>query len=243
MRLFLGISVLSMLACAGGVKDKGEDPADDSAGASDDSGGGGGGGGGGGSGLFGPCADYGMAFGEGTEWVYSVDVQTQTGTLTSTIIEQSGGQLRIESVAEYDIPDFDYYTSTSTSNYNCASDGLYLNLVRSTTVYSYNGQEQIVESTVKYDDPYFVVPDGLKVGSTWTAEGVGTTTTDQGDTEFDYFYECEIKLKEDVDVEAGSFSTLKQVCQSADGTKFISWLAKGVGSVQTDTSELVSYSN
>ncbi len=241
MRIFLGISVLSMLACAGGIKEKGEDPADDSAAAGDDSGGGGGGGGGGG--LFGPCADYGMAFGKGTEWVYFVDVQTQTGTLTSTITEQSGGQLVIKSVAEYDIPDFDYYTSTSKSYYNCASDGLYLNTVTSTTEYSYSGQAQTVESSVEYNDAYFIVPDGLKVGSTWTAEGTGTTTTDQGDTDFDFSYDCEIKLKEDVVVEAGSYSTLKQVCTSPDGTKFISWLAKGVGSVQTDTSELVSFSN
>ena len=241
MRLFLGISIVSMLACAGGVTQKEEDPADDSAGGSDDSGGGGGGGGGGG--LFAPCVDYGLAYGEGTEWVYAYEFQTQSGTTTTTIINQGGGQLEIKSVSDWVIPQFDSYVTTSTSYYNCASSGLVLNTIDSKTVYIYNGQEQRVTSTTTYDDGYLVVPADLKVGSTWTAEGTGTSTTDQGDTDFDYSYDCEIKKKEDVEVEAGSFSTLKQVCEGADGTQFVAWMAKDVGTVKTDTTELVSFSN
>ncbi len=240
MRLFLGISVVSMLACAGGVKEKEEDPADDTAASADDSGGGGGGGGGG---LFGPCSDYGLAYGEGTEWVYDYEFQTQSGVTTNTIVEQSGGQLKIKSVSEWVIPQFDSYVTTSFTYYNCSSKGLVLNTIDSTTVYVYGGQEQETWSQTTYEDGYLVVPADLKVGSTWAAEGTGTSTTEAGDTEFDYAYDCEIKKKEDVEVEAGSFSTLKQVCESSDGTQFVAWMAKDVGTVKTETTELVSFSN
>lgn len=244
MRPLLGVSIVFLLACTGLFQK--DDPtggqSSDSSNATTSTTGGtthvGG------PGVFDPCSAYGGALGKGATWTYAyADAQGNTGTTISEVAsrDSSDGTLTMEMSSDYTYTNLQNYHSEYVGQYHCSPDGWFLDHAESSLSYSANGQKYRYQTETIYDQPYLILPPNPEKGDAWTSEATGTSITDGTEAPFQISSDCELKKPEAVQVEAGDYTALKEVCTSS-GTSYNSWLAEGIGVVKTDSTELVEFS-
>lgn len=183
------------------------------------------------------CGDY-TGFAEGATWVWNYEASGAVGTYTMSITSISGGE--VEAETQYATAGTGYtYSSVGTATYTCASDGLYINESYQDYATVAGGSTYSGWSRSTYDDA-FVQPKSFNVGDSWDADWTYTVETDTtAAAEYTYSYSYEVDKEEDVTVSAGTYSTLR-IVESTYGSR--QWVARDVGNVKTDYTELSSYS-
>ena len=227
----LGLSSLLLGACTGAGDDSSTNGnGNGNAGNGGDNGGGGGG-----------CGDYMPAVHSTLSYAYTnMGATTGTYEVTFTSYDAGTGDAVFTSTSSMASSGYSA-TSTTVQNLRCESDGVYAVSV-STDSDVVSGGTPFSDSTQStYDPPYLVIPADLAAGSTWhesstatnvdAVAGTSTTTVDLTGT---------AGSAESVTVPAGTYDTLPVTYTPPSGTASHSWLAVGVGAVQTDYSELTS---
>ena len=185
------------------------------------------------------CGGFTGIRGVGSSWEWNY-VSGISGHQASTVESISGTTVVLRVDSEISASG---YTTTydMRTSYRCDDDGLWHTYaeVDYHTVgpdYDYQG------STTSSYSGYLVIPADLEVGSTWTNSVSGTTTVvETGDTNsFTFTSTGQVTAEEQVTVPAGSYTALRTTI-TTDGNAATSWLAADVGTVKSDSSELVSY--
>ena len=193
-------------------------------------------------GTPGACSVWTGVHGVGTTWTYEFTDGSLDGSYTVeiTAYDEATGEIEMTSVSEYTASGYDTVSTTVTEG-KCDSEG-YWNLgLSGTAVTTVSGTDYESSFSTTYDNPVLLLPSGeLSVGDTWTSTSSGTTSAGGYDTDFSYTTTHEITQEVDIDVPAGSYTTL-MVEATTDGTTSTSWLARLVGTVMTDSSELTDY--
>ncbi len=240
MRWFFLAALLGL-----GCGDKGGDDT----GASGDAGGDGGGDAGGDGGAGGAtCGDLTGIDGVGTAWTYSFDDGNTSGTIHTevTALDAATGDVVLVSTYEGSGSGYDY-SSESTGNYRCDADGFWI--LDQDTSYTVTTTSGTTEgwSTVTYDEPVLLVPNSVAVGDTWTTEATGTVETSTGQTiDLATTTDYEVVAEESVTVPAGTWDAYRIDITADAGTgatTTTTWIAPGVGTVKTDSTELTAYSS
>jgi hypothetical protein len=147
----------------------------------------------------------------------------------------------VTAVSESDITGPDYtITSTTTSQYRCDSDGMWMTGQYTEYLMDYAGTPIEGWTDSSYDPAALLVPADIDVGDTWTTAYVGVTETNMTDpTPFESTVLQQVIEPAEVTVPAGTYDTL-YVEFTGDGEGF-SYIARGVGQVKSNVSELTSY--
>ncbi len=221
------------------------DKAGDDTGA--DGGSDGSGGDGSGGSAAGLCGDWSGIAGVGTTWEYSFSDASVSGSFVTTVssLDSATGDLVMDSL--YDGTTSSYsYTSSTTGNYRCDGDGMWMLDVSTTYKVTAGGSDSSGWTRITYDAPVLLFPRDAAVGDAWTVDATGTIESSTADPmTFSTTTTYEVASEETVSVPAGSFDTLRLDSSteevSGPPTTASSWIALDVGTVKTDTTELVSY--
>lgn len=238
-------SLLTLTACTALGGGDGKDPAGDG----DDTAGGDDSGDGGGGPLLGVCGAYTgyRAVGDRWTWGFTEDYVEQSGytgqmVTEVTAVDDGGATIQVLTTAETSsdsVERYDYATATTLS---CAAEGLLMTWARVDYEMDMMGSTYTGWSETTYDVPYLLVPAGLAAGDTWTAEPSGVTVSDQGtQTPFAYTQTYEATDVATVEVPAGTFQALTIDVQTDGANPTSYWIDEAVGTVLTETTELLSY--
>ena len=186
------------------------------------------------------CSRYSGIQGVGTTWEYDLSGSSYEGSYTLVVTDLDGGDVTMEQHQEYAGTGYTYEADAVLS-YRCKDEGMYLSSNRTEYVTVSSGSSYEGWSETTYTPSALVLPYDLAVGDTWDVTMNYTTetgTTDPISGSLSYSYE--VVKEEEVEVEAGTYTALK-VSSKVSGSTYSSWIAKGVGTVQGDGTELVRY--
>lgn len=218
-------------------------------GAKDDTGGGGGNGGdnggnggdNGGGGDSGPCGAYNP--GVGAVLTYSfVNMGDVTGSYVLTFDSFDAASGAAVFTATSNIASSGYTADTTTvENLLCASDGVYLvSLTTDSNIVS-GGTPFVDSMSSTYDPAPLLLPADFGPGSTWEMTSTVTTVDDMSGTGTSTMSQTATAGDEgSVTVPAGDYTAIEVTYAPTSGAESHSWLSKGVGAVQTDSTALSS---
>lgn len=187
------------------------------------------------------CGPYsGIALGRSWSWTYADEYYT--GWSSSTVVEwdEAEGAGVLETAAFYQGDDYTM-DSTGETRFRC-DDGFILDEV----LLDYSGESAggpySGSSVTTYARGGPLYPLAIAEGDTWTVRYAGLVENEVGQAPFDYTTTYTAEVREDVTVEAGTFSAWR-VQSVVDGseTTNVFWLSSGVGIVKTEETELSTY--
>ncbi len=219
------LAALPLAACTGKGDDTGGPDAHDSTNDTDS--------------HLGACGAY--MSGVGSVLTYSFTAASQmTGTsvVTFTSLDSASGDAVFTSIT--DIASAQYTSSSTTiQNMRCQADGIFD--LSSTTDYSVVASGTSFGGTTEttYGPPMLVLPADVAVGSNWDMSTDGTTTdSNAGSSTFSISQTAAVTGAESVTVPAGTYDTLAITYTPSSGDPSHAWIAAGVGTVKSDTTEL-----
>ena len=190
----------------------------------------------------GACGAWTGIDGVGATWSYDFADDDIAGTVNNEITAYDGSTGLVTASSFSDLTGTDYtLTSTTTSEYRCDGEGMWMLSQYTEYDMDYAGTPIEGWTDTVYEPAALLIPTDINVGDTWTTAYVGTTTTNMTDaTPFESTVEQVVIEEREVTVPAGTYDTM-YVEFSGDGDGF-SYIARGVGQVKSNVTELTSYS-
>jgi len=187
------------------------------------------------------CGPWTGVQGTGATWSYNFVDANLSGTVDNEVTDYNAGTGLVSAESYSVLVSADYtITSTTTTDYRCDDDGYWI--LGQYTEYSMDYSDTVYDgwSDSVYEPPALLLPLDIAIGDTWTTRYVGTTQTHVSDpSPFESTVQQEVIEEAEVTVPAGTYDTL-YVEFSGDGEGF-SNIARGVGQVKSNVTELTSY--
>lgn len=191
--------------------------------------------------TVGVCGAYMGQVGSTLTYTFTETSQmTGTTVVTFTSLDAGTGEAVFDSTSNITTAQ-STSTTTTVQNARCQPDGVHA--VSITTDYSVTaGGQMFTGSTdTTYDPPFLLLPADVAVGSDWDMSTAGTTTdSNSGTSTFSISQTASATGMESVTVPAGTYTSLAITYTPSTGDPFHAWIASGVGTVKTDSTELSS---
>lgn len=204
---------------------------------------------GGGGDQVGTCGAYTGYRAVGDSWSYVMtDAYMETSGYTGTRGVVVSSIVTADGVTTIEIDGHDTLegassttTTTSWTRMHCDSVGLYVDASESETI-TVIGDNEVTNAVSSTYEGFLSVPVGLAVGSTWTADVTGETTTSSGSYSIHTTYDYVVTDETEVSTPAGDFTALTIDLAVEDAGTSSYWLDRDVGFVLSEYYELTAYS-
>ncbi len=187
------------------------------------------------------CGAWSGIEGVGTSWSYDVADGDLSGTVDNEITAYDASTGLVTTLSVSALTGVDYsLDSTTTSEYRCDGDGMWLLTQYTEYAMDYAGTPIDGWTDSSYDPPALLLPVDIAVGDSWTTSYTGVTETSMTDPDtFSSTVQQTVVEERNVTVPAGTYDTM-YVEYTGDGDGF-TYIARGVGQVKSNITELTSY--